>query len=78
MQQEKKILYLTFDDGPTPYVTEKVLEILEKYHAKATFFCLGKNIELFPTIFEKTKQSGHTVANHSYSHPKGWTTKTTT
>jgi peptidoglycan/xylan/chitin deacetylase (PgdA/CDA1 family) len=78
LQQEKKILYLTFDDGPTPYVTEKVLEILEKYHAKATFFCLGKNIELFPTIFEKTKQSGHTVANHSYSHPKGWTTKTTT
>jgi peptidoglycan/xylan/chitin deacetylase (PgdA/CDA1 family) len=78
LQQEKKILYLTFDDGPTPDVTENVLELLDKYNAKATFFCLGKNIELFPHIFEKTKQKKHTVANHSYSHPNGWTIPTKT
>lgn len=78
MQKEKKILYLTFDDGPTPDVTEKVLDLLDKYNAKATFFCLGKNIELFPQIFENIKLKGHTVANHSFSHPKGWTTKTNT
>lgn len=58
---------LTFDDGPHP-ATLQVLELLEKHHAKATFFCIGKQIEKYPEIFQKTIAKNHTVANHSYSH----------
>lgn len=71
---EEKVVYLTFDDGPTPNVTDKVLDILEQYSAKATFFCLGKQVEQFPGLFERTRSSGHTIGNHSYSHPNGWKT----
>ena len=63
---------LTFDDGPRPEVTPWVLEQLDKYGAKATFFCIGKNVELFPDLFEEVKRRGHAVGNHSYSHIKGW------
>lgn len=65
-------VYLTFDDGPRPEVTPWVLEQLDKYNAKATFFCIGKNVELFPELFEEIKRRGHAVGNHSYSHVKGW------
>lgn len=65
-------VYLTFDDGPTPEVTEWVLEQLSKYDAKATFFCIGKNAELFPDILQKVRDAGHSIGNHSYSHVKGW------
>lgn len=65
-------LFLTFDDGPTPGVTEFILETLGKYNAKATFFCLGKNVEQYPDLYEKMVEAGHVVANHSYSHVKGW------
>ncbi len=58
---------LTFDDGPHP-ATLQVLELLEKHKAKATFFCIGKQIEKHPEIFKKILENGHTVGNHSYSH----------
>ena len=70
---EKKI-YLTFDDGPIPEVTEFVLEILEKYQAKATFFCIGDNISKHPKIFQKILNSGHSVGNHTFNHLRGWAT----
>ncbi|HOZ29426.1 MAG TPA: polysaccharide deacetylase family protein [Bacteroidales bacterium] len=63
-------LYLTFDDGPTPVITEKVLALLDKYNAKSSFFCIGENAEKFPEIIEKIKQNGHSLGNHSYSHLK--------
>lgn len=65
-------VYLTFDDGPTPGVTEWILEQLDKYGAKATFFCLGKNIEMYPHLYDMIIAAGHKVGNHSYSHVKGW------
>ncbi|QBN18954.1 polysaccharide deacetylase family protein [Flavobacterium nackdongense] len=72
---ENKI-YLTFDDGPTPQITEWVLQELEKYKAKATFFCIGNNIEKHPQIFEKVIANGHTVGNHTFDHLNGWKTST--
>lgn len=69
--QEKKI-YLTFDDGPTPDVTEQVLDMLLKYNAKATFFCLARNIEHYPEIYQRIINEGHSVGNHTYSHLNGW------
>jgi peptidoglycan/xylan/chitin deacetylase (PgdA/CDA1 family) len=69
-------VFLTFDDGPTQDVTLWVLEQLKKYDAKATFFCLGKNVELNPEIFERIVADGHTIGNHTYSHLKGWATPT--
>ena len=65
-------LYLTFDDGPTPGVTEWILAMLEKYDAKATFFVLGKNVEMYPDLYQKILDAGHKVGNHTYSHQKGW------
>ena len=73
---EKEGIFLTFDDGPRPEVTPWVLDMLDKYNAKATFFCIGKNVELFPELFEEIKRRGHAVGNHSYSHVKGWGMKT--
>lgn len=74
--REPGTIFLTFDDGPTPEVTEWVLDTLDRYDAKATFFCLGKNVDLHPEIFRKIKARGHAVGNHSYSHIKGWGTPT--
>ena len=71
--QEKNI-YLTFDDGPIPEVTEFVLETLAAYHAKATFFCIGNNIEKHPDIFQKIINNGHGIGNHTFKHLKGWAT----
>ena len=71
-----KTIYLTFDDGPTPNVTEWVLEQLSTFDAKATFFCIGKNVEKHPGIFEKVKQQGHSIGNHTYQHLNGWQTST--
>ncbi len=69
-------VFLTFDDGPCPEVTPWVLEQLEKYDAKATFFCLGKNVEQHPDHFRRILEAGHSVGNHTYSHQKGWEMKT--
>lgn len=71
-EDEKDGIFLTFDDGPRPEVTPWVLDQLDKFSAKATFFCIGKNVELFPEVFEEIKRRGHAVGNHSYSHVKGW------
>ncbi|MCD7970048.1 MAG: polysaccharide deacetylase family protein [Alistipes sp.] len=65
-------VFLTFDDGPTPGNTEWILETLDKYDARATFFCLGKNAEQHPETFRKILDAGHAVGNHTYSHQKGW------
>jgi peptidoglycan/xylan/chitin deacetylase (PgdA/CDA1 family) len=72
---ENKI-YLTFDDGPTPEITEWVLEELEKHNAKAAFFCIGNNIEKHPEIFKKILTKGHSVGNHTFNHLNGWKTLT--
>lgn len=65
-------VFLTFDDGPTPGVTEWILETLAKYDAKATFFCLGKNAEMYPELYQSILDAGHKIGNHTYSHQKGW------
>jgi peptidoglycan/xylan/chitin deacetylase (PgdA/CDA1 family) len=72
---ENKI-YLTFDDGPTPEITEWVLQELQKHNAKATFFCIGNNIEKYPEIFSKIISEGHSIGNHTYNHLNGWKTST--
>ena len=65
-------VFLTFDDGPTPGVTEWILSTLDKYGAKATFFVLGKNVEMYPDLYRRILDAGHKVGNHTYSHQKGW------
>lgn len=70
---EKKI-YLTFDDGPTPEITNWVLNQLEQYNAKATFFCIGKNIAAHSEIFAQIQAKGHSIGNHTYNHLNGWKT----
>ena len=65
-------VYLTFDDGPTPGVTEWILDELAKRGARATFFCLGKNAEQYPDLHDRIIAEGHRVGNHTYSHQKGW------
>jgi peptidoglycan/xylan/chitin deacetylase (PgdA/CDA1 family) len=71
---EKNEVFLTFDDGPTPIITEKVLDILSHYHAKATFFCIGKNVDNHPQLFQRILDEGHQVGNHTQSHKNGWKT----
>jgi peptidoglycan-N-acetylglucosamine deacetylase len=66
--RKSKVLYLTFDDGPTEGVTEAVLDLLKKYKAQATFFCIGKNIHKHPKIYNRILEEGHSVGNHTYSH----------
>jgi peptidoglycan/xylan/chitin deacetylase (PgdA/CDA1 family) len=73
---KQKVIYLTFDDGPTPEITEWTLNTLDKYNAKATFFCIGNNIEKYPQIFKLILEKGHTIGNHTNNHLKGWKTKT--
>ena len=73
---EQKELYLTFDDGPTPEITDWTLDILKKHNAKATFFCIGSNIQKHPEIFKRIIDQGHSIGNHTQHHVKGWKTKT--
>ena len=74
---DKRTIYLTFDDGPIPEVTPRVLEILRDYVAKATFFCVGDNVHKHPDIFRQLTDNGHAVGNHTYHHLNGWKTPDT-
>ncbi len=69
---EEKTVYLTFDDGPVPQVTPWVLDQLNTFNAKATFFCVGDNINRYPDLFDRIVEEGHQVGNHSYNHLAGW------
>ena len=71
-----KAVYLTFDDGPIPEVTPKVLAILDQYGVKATFFMVGENIDKHPEVFEMVVKGGHAIGNHTYNHVKGWKVST--
>jgi len=73
--KENKV-YLTFDDGPNPEITPFILETLAKHNAKATFFCLGKQVEKHPQLFGDIIKEGHQVGNHGFEHLNGWQTKT--
>lgn len=68
---DKKI-FLTFDDGPHPEITPWVLQQLAQKNIKATFFCLGENVEKYPEIYNKILEEGHTIGNHGYKHYNGW------
>lgn len=72
MPKEGLRLYLTFDDGPHPAITSFVLDQLKRFDAKATFFCLGKNVGLYPETYDRILSEGHAVGNHTYSHMNGW------
>ncbi|WP_379083945.1 polysaccharide deacetylase family protein [Pedobacter sp. UC225_65] len=72
--RSKKIVYLTFDDGPIPNVTDFVLNTLKSFEAKATFFCIGDNITKHPEVFANVKNAGHAIGNHTFNHLKGWKT----
>ena len=78
LPSEEKVIYLTFDDGPTPNVTQWVLDTLKAYNAKATFFCIGSNVKKHPQLFQQLIKEGHSVGNHTYKHLKGWKVKTKT
>ncbi len=69
---DSKKVFLTFDDGPTPQITQWVLSQLQKHNAKATFFCIGNNIEGHPEIFESVLAEGHAIGNHTFNHLNGW------
>ena len=71
---EEKNIYLTFDDGPHETATPFVLNELKKYNAKASFFCIGKNVEEHPAIFQQIINEGHSVGNHTFNHLNGWKT----
>jgi|ERR1051326_4020058 peptidoglycan/xylan/chitin deacetylase (PgdA/CDA1 family) len=73
---DKKKIFLSFDDGPIPEITPWVLNTLKQFNAKATFFCVGENIEKHPEIFRQIISEGHSVGNHTYNHLNGWKTKT--
>jgi peptidoglycan/xylan/chitin deacetylase (PgdA/CDA1 family) len=68
-------LYLTFDDGPHPVATPFVLDELKKYNAKATFFCIGKNVVAGPAIYRRILDEGHAIGNHTHNHLNGWKTR---
>jgi peptidoglycan-N-acetylglucosamine deacetylase len=69
-------VYLTFDDGPVPGVTDKVLDLLRAADKKATFFCIGDNVRKSPALYQRILDEGHRVGNHTYHHVNGWRTST--
>jgi peptidoglycan/xylan/chitin deacetylase (PgdA/CDA1 family) len=70
-----KEIYLTFDDGPHPVATPFVLKQMKQYNALATFFCIGKNVILYPEIYKQISVEGHSIGNHTQNHLNGWKTK---
>ena len=73
---KSKTIYLTFDDGPIPGLTEYILDELRRFDIKATFFCVGDNLQKHPQIAQRALSEGHRLANHSYNHLNGWQTNT--
>jgi peptidoglycan/xylan/chitin deacetylase (PgdA/CDA1 family) len=73
-KHSKDTIYLTFDDGPIPEVTSFALNCLAQYNAKATFFCIGDNVQKHPDIYQQVLDGGHSVGNHTFNHLKGWNT----
>ena len=69
---KENAVYLTFDDGPHPAVTSFVLDLLQQYEAKATFFCIGKNVIAHHEIFRNIIDEGHRIGNHTFDHLNGW------
>jgi len=67
---EDRVVALTFDDGPDPFHTPRVLAVLDELQVKATFFMIGRNVERYPAVAREVLRRGHEVGNHSYSHPK--------
>lgn len=72
VQTNDKTVFLTFDDGPHPEITPWVLDELERYNAKATFFCVGHNVTKHPETYRQVLDRGHAVGNHTYNHLSGW------
>ena len=71
MDKTDKVVYLTFDDGPIPEITPWVLELLEKEDVKATFFCVGENVQKYPEVYHQILKGGHSVGNHTFNHLQG-------
>ena len=69
--KNKKVIYLTFDDGPTEELTHWILKTLDDFGVKATFFCIGNNAEKYPEIVDEIRQNGHSVGIHGYEHRRG-------
>lgn len=72
-----KVVYLTFDDGPIPELTPVLLDLLDEYGIKATFFCVGENVMRYPQLYEEIIVRGHRTGNHSFNHIKGFATRST-
>ena len=72
VKTDSKLIYLTFDDGPVPEVTPQVLDILDEYGWKATFFCVGDNVRKYPEVYQEVLRRGHRVGNHSFNHIRGY------
>ena len=72
MPRYDNAVYLSFDDGPHPRITSWVLDELKKYNAKASFFCIGKNVVEHPDIYHRIISEGHAVGNHTHNHLNGW------
>lgn len=70
--EAENVIYLSFDDGPHPTATPYILEQLKLYNAKASFFCIGKNVEKHPEIYNEILKQGHAIGNHTYNHMNGW------
>lgn len=68
----KKVIYITFDDGPVPEVTPLVLDILDSCNVKATFFCVGENVQKNSNTYKQVVTNGHKVGNHTFNHLKGF------
>lgn len=74
----EKVLFVTFDDGPHPEITPLVLDILDRFNAKATFFCVGENVQKYPDTYQEILRRGHQTGNHTFNHLKGWNTNRST
>ena len=72
--EKEKVIYLTFDDGPHPEITPYVLEQLQQYEAKATFFCIGNNVAKYTDVYTRILDAGHRIGNHTFHHLNGWKT----